>query len=401
MTRRAARQELLDLEVQNLITNFYNGELDERTVRLEISGILHVSGVASEVASYTSQTDSGRRTDIAESLEALLIDKVIGAAENGYCLERGHGSSFIGWARETARVAARSLLRDSRRRMVREGALMAPRTMATIHEGARVCFSGSGTSADEISDRLLDAVSDYSSSANHARGPVRVDLAVTKLVASFGVNVAVRPAEMADRDALAALLGRNKNLAYDALVAWTNVAYGSNVELIDAAIDPRLLMLWDTQTRESALALLDLPEGIAHVLALAAVQQRARPGLPSVRKFREAVRTGYGPPVAAWRQLAANLANAYIDTEFEAYTRYQVLDEESRAAAVKGHAVSRERFDQLALKAIDYPGSRLGSTIAEVRSTLADVTEDLGLVAAGVAARQDRRPATTTAATAL
>lgn len=371
-----AATQRVDNAVQALLADFYAGHKDEQTVRYEISGYLKATRASESVAwDNRLRLNTQQRVDLSERLGALLMDKVIDAKKaGGYDLRAGRGASFSGWAKQFAKAAALSEVRNLGADERMHGSLCHDPDLDLDRTHRDTTLEESITA--QVMGEVLDR---FDAASQHSRGGARVYLAASNLAAAFNLTLAVRPAEMEDRDALYPLLMANPTLAYESLVAWANLAYGSDPSQIDPGIEDRLMMLWDDQDRSSTRRLLDLPEGVAYILAVAAVQPRPRPAANDIRAFRAVART-CGPARRDWQQLAAALADAFIDTEVSAVASgAKGKTEASVAAAEKGHALSRGKFAELAERAARYDGAPFGNSVLRVREALVALAIETGI----------------------
>lgn len=355
------------------IDRYLAGEIDDRTARREICGALYAAGIHKDVAGRRTDLPHQTRADLAERLLHLLVEKLTDGSF--YSLATGRDRSACGWARQVARTALPSELRNHRRASVRNGTPVDPTShafSAVVDKAAALrTVDPQSVQHEAVVSELLD---DYARRTRGMRERERVQAAARTLCVGLGVPAALRPESMVDRDRCLAALGADDTLAHRSLRAWRAMVFGP-ATAADTEVDELLVALWDDQTEDSSAELLAQPARVAHLLALAAVSPLPRPPAKLVQRLRTAVVAAGDPRDRQWRELATDLVDCYVAAEFEACSDYATLDEDARRAALISHHEARERFDLVLARAASYPGAPCGDTPSEVLASLGQAAD--------------------------
>lgn len=364
----------IDALVHGLIDAHFAGQMSEEEARRRISGALYASGVHEDVAKTRTDLTQQGRNDLAEMLLTLLTEKVIGSSDNGYSLETGRRTSACGWARQMAKAAIASEMRNARRADTRNGTPLDPTgfefsVIGQTHASLIVW----DTEAVHVDGEVADLAEQYAQIIKGMRDTDRMVVNADTICLGLGVNPAVRPEWMDDRDDILTAITADETLAQRSLMAWRSLVIGSERDFEGCDIDDRLLALWDDQTEDSAGVILSKSAEVAHTLALAAVSPLPRPAKKALKRLKTAVMAAPSKRDKTWRELASVLIDSYIASEFEAVSQYATMSAEAKQAAVTGHTISRGRFQFLLNRAANHQGSPLGRTPERVLQCLNDV----------------------------
>lgn len=364
----------IDERVRSLIEAHFQGEIDEVATRREITSMLYVSGIPNEEAQRAkAPLTPQQRFDLGEALLHLLTDKMLSG--NFFSLETGRTSSLCGWARQVAKAAVASEIRNARRATNRNGDPWDPQN----HSFERAAGSGQRLVVNDAYSTHVDGavttlVEEFTERTRGMRDTDRVVASAETLCFALGIEPALRPERMEDRDACLAALTTDENLAHRSLKAWNALVHGSDASAV-GDVDDRLLALWDEQTEDSTTELLTRPAHVAHMLALAAVSPLPRPNKKALQKFKTVVMAGNGIRDKRWRELASSLVDAYVASEYEAVSQYATMSAEARSAAIIGHTIDRNRLETLLERAANHPGAPFGPAPARVLARLSEVAD--------------------------
>ncbi|WP_435770616.1 hypothetical protein [Nocardioides sp. SYSU DS0651] len=380
----------VDQVVHHLIERYFAGDIDDRTARREICGALFTAGIHRDVATRRTDLSHQTRADLADLLLHLLVEKL--TDRSFFSLATARGRSACGWARQVARTALPSELRNHRRAGARNGAPVDPTShaFAAMVDAVAAPMAGTagtagtastastvaGRCADPHASHLDDLADDYVRRTRGMRERDRLVVSAQALCAGLGVPGAVRPEAMADRDRCVAALEADDTLAYRSLRMWRAVVV-DGAAVARSATDDLLLALWDDQTEDSSAALLARPAEVSHLLALAAASPLPRPPRKALQRLRTAVAGAAGPRDEAWREIAGDLVDSYIAAEHEACSDYATLSDEVREAARAAHRGARDRLDAVLARAAAHPAAPYGDT---PRLVLAAIRQAAGSV---------------------
>ncbi|MFC5729403.1 MULTISPECIES: hypothetical protein [Nocardioides] len=363
----------IDQVVHGLIDLHFAGQIDAETTRREISAALYVAGIHLDVANKRFDLPRQLRSDLADLLLSRLIDKLI--TGSFYSFETGRQKSACGWARQVAKSVAQSELRNHQRAARRLGAPIDP----TSHEFAAMV---NGAAAQDVVDpyalrrhaAVAELVEDFTQRIRGMRSTDRVFVSAETLCVGLGVRPAVRPESMADRDYCLEVLSADQTLAQRSLRRWRQLVFGSALEPMEE-IDERVLALWDEQTEDSSAELLGRPGHVCHLLALAAASPLPRPPRKALQRLKTVVMTASGLQDDWWCELASRLVDAYVASQYEAYSEYATMTDEARRAAAAAHRRDRSRLGVLLEWAAAHPDAPYGDTAERVLARITDAAE--------------------------
>jgi hypothetical protein len=362
----------VDRVVHHLIDLHLAGEIDDKTARREICGALYAAGIHHDVAGRRTDLSPQTRSDLADRLLHLLVEKLTDGSF--YSLKTGRTRSACGWARQVARTALPSELRNQARASVRNGTPVDP----TTHTFSAVVDRVSALKTLDPQSAQYDAVvselvEDHARRTRGMREGERVHASAQTLCLGLGVPAAVRPERLADRDHCRAALAGDETLAHRSLRTWRAIVLG--VGQPDADVDDQLLALWDDQTEDSSAALLAHSARVTHLLALAAVSPLPLPPAKVRQRLRDAVAAAADLADPQWGELATALVDSYEAAEFEACSSYATLSEQARRAALDHHRRARARLDDVLARVAAHPAAPYGTTPQEVLATVARTAE--------------------------
>lgn len=365
----------VDEIVHGLIDQHFAGEMSEEQTRREISGALYASGIHEEVARGVSGLSQQVRSDLADKLLILITDKMVNGG-NFYNLTAGRKGSACGWARQFAKSAIISELRNAGRAVNRHGTPLDPtgHEFSVIGQTASSLIVWDDENIAHVDGHVGKVVEEYTEMTKGMRDTDRMKVNADALVLGLGVAPAVRPEVMADRDFILRSLKKNPDLAHRSLREWRDIVSGTAAPS-GAVIDERITALWDDQDATTADVLLDSAEEVANALALAAVSPLPRPAKKALQRLKTVVAVGDGTRNKQWRELASALVDSYVASEFEAVSQYATMSTDARTAAITGHTIARGRLDALLDRAASFPTAPMGKTRRQVLSRIGQMAE--------------------------
>lgn len=367
----------IDAYCHNVIDQHFNGNISEEEARRAILGAVFQAGLHTDVAERRTELTPQARVDLSERLLTLLTNQVLVVSDkpSAFVLGEARRSSVCGALRQYLKACAPSEMRNLRRATNRNGAASDP----TSHEFAAAAHSSPhlvvvDAHSAHVDDDIADLVEKFTTRTRGMRETDRVMACAETLCIGLGVEPALRPETMADRDYALKKLVADERLAFESLRALTSLVYGSDRNAV-GDVDDRLMSLWDEQSEDSAREILSRPPRVAHMLAIAAVSPLPRPPKKSLQKLKTVIMAGNGLPDKRWRELASALVDSYIASEYEAVSQYATMTDEARKAAVTGHLIARNRLDTLLTRAAQHPGAPLGTNPKRVLSRIVDAAD--------------------------
>lgn len=384
-----------DAECHELILRWSRGEVSEREARRGLAALLQASGVALQVAREQHAVHYGLTPgpqlvqDIESELSDFLYRRITeDGPEAFFNLERALHSSTVGWARQTMRVARRTVMRTLHNRTIAHTVLVsptvdddrAPEEGTASTRAYRSATAAEVFSPDELTQRILfeEATNWLRSNAHHHRGAVRSSAGVAALRFAFGLPRLVRPG-VSTRRRLVGVLQASPLAAHRAAEAMLGCLAGTDDWRASwKAADQDLMALWDDFSRDRLAVLVDRDPTLAHLLALDAISDRPRPDRASIRRIRATVRDavprdGRGRRAPGWATCADSLVNAYLAEEFEAVSAFDTTGSDTRAEKLASREMALDRAFDDYQRAVGFPGAPLGATHQEIRDRLESI----------------------------
>lgn len=363
----------IDSVVHGLIDRHFAGDMDEETTRREIAGVIYVSGIHTDVAARRTDLSQQARRDLADGLLRIVTDRMI----NGdfFSLQTGRTTSACGWARQVARSAVQSEMRNARRAATRNGAPCDPYG-PLFSSATSWSLVDRDTHAAHVDGTVGDLVEEFTTRAKGMRETDRALASAETLCVGLGVQPALRPESMADRDHCLVALQDDPMLAHRSLRAFRALVCGDDADGV-GDIDDRLLALWDDQSEDSLEELLSRSPNVTHLIALAAVSPLPRPPKKVIAKVRTLACALPGQRDPRWRELASVLVDAYVASEYEPFSQYATMSADAKQATIVGHRIDRSRLEDLLARAVRHPGAPMGDHPRRVLATLAEIRDEV------------------------
>lgn len=352
----------IDEKADAILDGFARGDLDETQTRQRLAELAFRSGIHRSTAGASRLRGAQARSDIADSLAELTIQKILSTADNGYSLEKGRGRSLCGYARNLQFSALRSAMRSHRRanRHIPETDLQ---TISSSPDGEEWGLDDLLAPAPSAEAVVFD---ERTAAEDRVRGwhsdEERIHFVAHRIVEATGVPYPIRPYSADDRDFVRFELARDPSLAWRSLSAYRKLIDGERFE----PIDDRVLALWDVLSYEDAIALLaEADERKLCVLALSAVIDLVRPARPVIRSI-VAQLTG-SRAQAASTEAMAGLVEAFLAREGTPINPHDHLcDSEARMEIIRQREAEAAMFPQRLREVIALPGHPLGTDAAEI-----------------------------------
>lgn len=398
--------EELDTHIVNIAEAATRGALPERQARQAISGLLMTLHIPDHVAKREPNLTNQERADLADKLTELIHVKATQETDGGLNLTyiAENGSSGAGWARNLARVATKSKLRDHRAHYNKTVAV--DPTLASDDPGAPlryqdIAFHAAAAPAADAEIGVVNTEAaftalrhDFTDTAAGQRGAGRLRVEAKALTDAYDVPMPIRPDTFADREwirenvamvdvpqrdmtapideyhARCEVVAKENEkraiIARESLRAWYGLVTSSET-LAQRAIDDRLIALWDDFTPEEAEVIMGRPAKIALVLVSAAITALPKPNRSVISSAIQVTRMA--DDGAGWDALAEKLVASWIAMECNV-----VSDYDSRVTAeVKQQRFSErselaEMWPQLVQAVITRPGAPLGEDARAVHT---------------------------------
>ncbi len=368
------------------------GEISDPVARQRIAELIFRADVLRQVACEI-QTTPQRRLDLIEDLEQVITHKILDPEANGLQIQRLQTASACGWARQLARSATTSLLRNRYGAKGSRLMLFAPRELSTAgqpHADAvnRKINDMLDTLAAETDNELITAddpdernhvenvLDKYTNAARYTRGADRIRHQVAAITEGLRLEPATRLDRRADRDHILSIIRNDQRAARRSLEAFVAVVFdGEDPDDVEP-VEPLLMCVWDDQTPASARRILELWPDIVTLIVEGANAARSRPSEQLARTFKRTIRRMI-PADATWREISEVLGDCYLASECEPYNAFAPLTETQRKAREKASIISRSRTDATLQWASDFPGSPLGATGERIWARLTRTFDDL------------------------
>lgn len=370
-----------DAKIAVIVDDVLSGRRGEKSARAEIAGILCGTNILASVAAQ-AQASASEREELEGCLRYLMLRKILEAnGEKNLNFEMLKGKSACGWFRQFARKASASELRNVRGANRRFGSpidtndldyqkfaeLATPEAVsAPFAANLQQYNSPEDLVADETASSLIE---EYTETARYLRGTRRTFIKADVLRRFFSLPNATRLPSPADRSFVLDQLENDEKVAYKSASIAFRLRMGE-LDPEDVTTDRRMIAIWNSHDDESLENLLDRPREVAHTLAVVASMQRPRPNSVALNRFRRLVSVISELP--GWKDVAKDLADAYIATEFNAlssYNEHRLSDDEIDELNAQ-HELDKAKWGPAVEAAAAFTGAPVGSTEAAIRRTL-------------------------------
>jgi hypothetical protein len=415
-----------DIIIRDLAGAALRGEMPETEARWRIFAEIEATEIPEQVSRMAPNLDRQMREDLCENLRQLIQTKVLQQEDGGFDLRSvyAEGRSACGWARQFAKTATRSELRNIRNRTDRYLNVdpVTPVQDDTVGHRSYIDYAfhtnmteDQASNHDAVEHSLETIYDQFNEAANGARkGRMnglgrRGHIGAIALRAAYGLPELVRP-EMLDREYVRQELEADERLAQRAAAAMLSLVTAYEDEA-QQKIDDRLLALFDDFTAHQLQLLVDKPATVAHLLAVDAVSQYPRPNRDAVEQAISLMVSVSGNDVdrkssREFRPSAKRLVDAWVASECEAVSAYNLKgrlatdgysDDETRAFRELEDEVFEEKrmetaldWPDLARWATTLPGAPFGGSDREVsewiRTAIGTFANDTEFTPAGVTA---------------
>lgn len=376
--RSSNRFDLIDVTAQDVISRVLTGVVSEEEGRAWIADLALQADIHTvQVDSLARMLDRQQRRDLAEKVEAILLDRICHPAANGYRFDAADGASLCGWLRNYARTIIRSerfRVRDrAHREQLVDPTITSPHTddedgshtMLTIdqaHQSTTTIDDSSvysGLAATETIGRLC-----YVRDENK-----RIHLAARALAAAEGLPMPLRPYSTDDRDTICRILAGDPHAAWQSLADFNALVSGRMNDDRKRDADDRLLGLWDDYTADDRETLIGKDQKFAHLLAQAACANFPYPGKKNRAAMNRIIiaqnRKASG---SGWNTKARQLFDAFLAREAEYVHGHDNLA--TPADVAKRRRRSTMMADQWPVLAASISPSPLGITDEEIVDAL-------------------------------
>lgn len=355
---------MTDTQCHDFLQRHADGELEAEETRRLIAEALHLSGIASTVASEKNIRGVQLMHDVASELDALLFQKVMQTTPGGFDLDLALDASVCGWARQLLRAARPSAIRNIQNRTTAKMTLVDPSPLrqwqdSPWHAGPYSAFhtatATDRTDSAHLTRTMEDAADWLSSKTRHLRDSSKLAAQAATIMHGYSVPALIRP-RLHERKRLQSLIEADPNLAHRSIAAMRALIENEPYE----AIDEGLMALWDDYSFDQIDAITRAATRVAGVLVAAVLSDRARPSRTVLRSFRASVRamgTGRG-----WARQADEACESFIALEFEAYSSFDTTGSEYREERVAGRQIACLKAPAVFERTLTHKGQRLGLT---------------------------------------
>ena len=375
----------IDARISILAAKGISGEMTEMDARWAILAALAEVAPWDAVARSTPEIDPQLRADLSASLYSLIESKAVEPNTGGLDLRYAVNTGGCGWARQLARSAVPSRLRDIRN-LDKKTVSVDPLTNATDElDGSRVNSSVTKafhnhsdtvrSAAEELDEMAIEDLREsFSEAAAGARATRRLHLSAKALRAGYALPEAIRPESFLEREWIRLELLENHDLAR--ISAASFLALSESVEDDDQQkIDSRLLYVWDDYTPEQLETLTTRPASVAHMIMLSAVSGQPKPSRDVIDETVGIIVTATGNDVKradsrAFRPIARQLVASWTAVECEAVSDFNTKTEASVAKSIQ-RMNDAFAWPEIAATVAALPGAPLGSTMATVSAWVA------------------------------
>lgn len=395
----------IDEQALEIARDIIAGKRDEAEGRWAIAILVMHADVPRHVTRRFREMNPQVREDVMDKLQRLIQDKITQTEPAYLNLDSivTKGYSLCGWARQLARAAVGSAVRDVTA-IFRNTTFVDP----NVDVNGELDFGLAGTghaldyaqtpsplTADRTSDvvdhELLTAQieDDYTEAARKTLATGRMKLAAQALRDAFKLPAAIRPDDLIDREAVLDMLNADEDAARNAAASLHALIDG--VQSPDqAAIDERLLALWDDYTLDQLHELVTKPARVAQTIAIAALTLDAKPNREIIRATLATIRR-LVPNTQKWSTITRDLLDSYLASETEATNVFNRSSAPSEADLTKRMIDAMAYRERLELVAAD-ADAHLGDTAAKVAETVATIIRSIAAgapVEAPAVAHQD------------
>lgn len=378
---RSSGKSSLDRHIADICTAVTTGSMDPGAARQVVASLLARQRIIADVVRSIANMRPSDREELADEVQMEVSRKVLDPAASGaFNFTVAVDASACGWARKTAANAAMTKLRSMRRQSQRMGEPTEPSDLAYLPQ---VGYEIEPDSELALTDLLLygAAMERFNAARAGTRVASRFRIGVDAVIESSasGLRRCVRPHGHATRSAILDTLEDDPTVAYRSLAAWVSTVYDRGTQAdVDPDIATAMLMLWDDQTEDSALTMLDMDPLWAVAFVRAAVDPWPRPALRQIRTMRRlAAETAAGSGGLAWRRLAAALVTSFVAHECEWVSAFATTEDSHSKARQVGHVVARNAFASLCEQAALFDSRPLGATPDQVRESLSRLMTDV------------------------
>ena len=372
--------DLADANIAILAAKALTGEMPEAEARWFILEEIEKAGIADQVARSTPDIDNQMRNDLRERLGQLIETKILLESDGGFDLRqvrtRTDGtkpSSACGYARELAKSAVRSSLRDIRH--YNEKYLPVDPTDDPMNSDdevrshAALAFHRNTSEFKSFDQELRDLeteehLEEFNETIAGARSTRRLHEGARAIRREYKLAELIRPSDMLERESIRAALEADDTLAYRSVQAH-NMLVEDQESAQTLTIDDKFLALWDDYTTQMKDILDDLPFKVAHALALAAVAAYPKPSRDAVEKTASMMTLVSGNDASraasrTFRPLAKSLVDSWVASECEAVSEFNTKSAELTIEQEAAHMDLALSFNDKAAWAANLPGAPFG-----------------------------------------
>ena len=373
-TNESSVTDRLDVRARDIARLALTGETTEVEARRAIAAILVQADIPAYVSRGVREIDQQTRIDLTERLQELQVIKVMQQTDGGLNLGMLlDGASLSGWARNLARIAAQSKLRDIRKVTNRES-LIDPLDAGRENEFGEVYSSYAETmfhtasvefdtdledDTEEDTDRITE---NFAAAAGGLRPSGYLRLAAAAFLKSSQLPAVVRPENPIDREWVRTVATEDVALVRKSIIAMQNLVVDVMTDE-DRLINTRLLALWDDYSADNMATLLKMPDKAIQLLIWSAVSQFPRPSRDVIAMSLRTMRMA--DEGTNWKTLTRDLLDSWLATEAEAFSEFDTKGGRDEDKA-KARVTAALNWPTVVAEVIARKGSPLGRTEEDV-----------------------------------
>jgi hypothetical protein len=386
----------IDDQAASLAQSALTGQITELEARAGLCALLMESRIPYVVSNSLGHFLSPQAiADVHESVQAKLVEQVLGQEGSTFDLGRIVESSFCGWARTYGTAVARWDDAVRPRGLDSLAIRISPLPPEFEPGGGHIgkaedayhsaqAFAGLSTEELALSgwsdresqaQRESEALDVAVNATGFSRGAVRVGGSVLREV--LGLPRVCIPAHAGDRAAVLSRVQGDPNLARRALVQMAAFVCAEPPHLPvpgEASVGELMLSLWDDYEPDHLESLMVRPAKAAHVIVVDALTPGAKPARAVIRALTRDVLAL--SKERDWSMAVDGLVASYLAMWTEPVSVFdEVSDGCARDEKIAKAAESAARWPDLAARAAAFRGAPLGSSVEQVNESVRSMFE--------------------------